>query len=50
MEQMMSKASAIDRLCTGDSHCVGLDKDHMNMVKYPDSEDQDYKMVVDLVC
>ena len=50
MEQMMSKASVIGSLCTGDSRCVGLDKDHMNMVKYPDSEDQDYKLVVDLVC
>ena len=51
MEQMMSKASAtMGSLCTGDSRCVGLDKDHMNMVKYPDSEDQDYKLVVDLVC
>ena len=51
MEQRISKASAtIDGLCLGDSRCVELDKDHMNMVKYPESEDQDYKLVVDLVC
>ena len=51
IEQMMSKASAtIGSLCTEDSHCVGLDKDHMNMVKYPDRGDRDYRLVVDLVC
>ena len=46
----MSKASAtIDSLCTEDSHCIGLDKDHMNMVKYTDSKDPDYRLVIDLV-
>ena len=51
MEKMMSKASAtIGSLCTEDSHCVGLNKNHMNMVKYPDREDGDYELIVVLVC
>ena len=50
-EQIMSKASAtVGSFGTEDSYCVGLDKNHLNMVKYQSSKDPDYRLVIDLVC
>ena len=51
LRQIISKASAtMGSFGIDDSHCVGLDKDHLNMVKYQSDEDPDYKLVLDLVC
>ena len=51
MRQIMSKASAtMSGVGTEDSHCVGLDKDHLNMVRYDSSKGPDYRVVLDLVC
>ena len=50
-KQIISQASAtMGSFGTDDSHCVGLDKDHLNMVKYQSNEDPDYKLVLDLLC
>lgn len=47
----MSKASAtLGSLVAEDPHCVGLNKNHRNMVKFQSSEDPDYRVVLDLVC
>ncbi len=47
----MSKASAtMGSFGMKDSHCVGLDKDHLSMVKYESSKDPDYRRVLDLLC
>ena len=35
---------------TDDYYCVGLDKDHLSMVRYQSSKDPDYKLVLDLLC
>ena len=50
LKQIISKASAtMGSFGIDDSHCVGLDKDHLNMVKYQSSKDADYRLVLDLV-
>ena len=51
LTQIISKASAtMSNVGTEDSHCVGIDKDHLNMVKYDSSMDPDYRLVLDLIC
>ena len=47
----MSKHSAtLGNLVAEDPHCVGINKDHRNLVKFQSSEDPDYRVVLDLVC
>ena len=47
----MSKASCtLGSLVAEDPHCVGINKDHRNLVKFQSREDPDYRVVLDLVC
>ena len=51
LKQIISQASAtMGSFTTDDPHCVELDKDHLNMVKYQSSKDPNYKLVLDLLC